>query len=224
MVGARTGLSTVVCGVLFLLTVLFAAPIASIVPASATGPIVFVACLPVVQALKYVDYSSPVRHIPSLLAFFLMTLTNSIGPAVAFSYVVLFAVFVFSSKDWYLLTPQMVASFSICATLLLIITGVIQTVDGLGAVVGGFAFFSIVVGLLMIGPFAQHFYISPGLVSNSGRNDRSNKDHSSHLRASTPPIKLPLSKAYSSSPRDQSNDLAIESAAVTSSRMNKSEG
>jgi len=176
LVGSRTGLSAVVCGVLFLVSVPFASPIAAIVPLCATAPVVFVACLPVVQGLRYIDFGSPLRCIPALLAFFLMTLTNSIGVGVSFSYVIMFSVFVFSS-DWNLLTPQMVASFSMCAALLLIETGLISTIEGLAGVVGGFALFGIIVGLLIAFPFAGYFYTNSGLVSNSHSNSEGRNNH-----------------------------------------------
>jgi hypothetical protein len=178
MVGARTGLSAVVCGSLFLISTLFATPIASIIPVSAVGPVVFVSCLPVVQALKYVDFGSPTRAIPAFLAFILMTLTNSIGVGVSFSFVILFVSFALS-PDWNLLTPQMVCTFFICTVLLLIETGLVNTTEVLGAIVGSFALASIVLSFLMMYPFQKYFNTNSGLVTNSHSHQNSdNRPHS----------------------------------------------
>jgi hypothetical protein len=196
MVGARTGLSAVVCGILFLISTLFASPIASIIPLSAVGPVVFVSCLPVVQALRYIDIGSPIRAIPAFLAFFLMMLTNSIGVGVSFSYVVLFAVFIFSA-DWVLLTPQMVASFSMCTVLLLVETGLVTTLETLGAVVGGLALFAILAGLLMSYPLSGYFVVNSGLVSSSHHTQphpASSRDKAVHSSSAENEIKLKPNK------------------------------
>ena len=210
MVGARTGLSAVVCGSLFLISTLFASPIASVIPLAATGPVLFVACLPVVQGLRYLDFSSPVRVIPAFLAFFLMTLTNSIGVGVSFSFVILFGSFALT-EDWVLLTPQMVCSFFVCTVLLLVETGLVTSMDVLGAIVGGFAVASIVISLAMAYPLKGYFYSNPGLVTNS---------HSHNNHSDAVPMSSPSSKNYRSSkgqqasrPQSPTNTNTIDSIA-----------
>jgi len=197
MVGARTGLSAVVCGTLFLISTLFASPIASIIPLSAVGPVVFVSCLPVVQALKYVDFDSPSRTIPAFLAFFLMTLTNSIGVGVSFSFMILFVSFALSA-DWVILTPQMVCSFLVCTVLLLIETGLVTSMNVLGAVIGGFSAAAIIISLLMAYPLRGYFYKNPGLVTNSHThsNHPSDPNQVKSIRLS----KDKLSQAMSNTP------------------------
>jgi hypothetical protein len=209
MVGARTGLSAVVCGSLFLISTLFASPIASIIPMSAIGPVVFVSCLPVVQALKYVDFGSPTRTIPAFLAFFLMTFTNSIGVGVSFSFVILFVSFALS-PDWNLLTPQMVCTFFICTVLLLIETGLVNNIEVLGAVVGGFALASIVLTLLMLYPLRDYFTTNPGLVTNS--HSHQNSDHRPRSKIQDLTNSGQISK-HNNQPRASSNGTQVESTA-----------
>lgn len=149
--GARTGLSAVVCGLLFLLAAVFAEPISCIIPHAATGPVIFVACMPVIQGLRYLDYSNPTNYIPSLMAFFMITLSYSIGIGVSFPYMILFTGLVLSAQ-WNRLTPQIVASFSMCTTLLLFETGLVSTLQGLAGVVGGFALLTLVSIVIVFSP------------------------------------------------------------------------
>jgi hypothetical protein len=144
------------------------------------------------------------------MSFFLIVLAYSIGVGVSFGYVVLFTVFIFS-PDWTLLTPQMVASFSMCVVLLLSETGLINTLDGLAGVVGGFALFAIVVGLLMTYPFARYFSSTAGLVSHGSVVFHSSAGRSAKPTENPlPPDGPPNRPADSSTPDPQQRSSATE--------------
>ncbi|WP_432787087.1 Adenine permease AdeQ [Oligella sp. MSHR50489EDL] len=89
--GGRTGMTAMVVGVLFLLS-LFFAPIAGIVPAYATAPaLLYVAGL-MMRELVEIDWSDPTEAVPASLTALIMPFTYSIAEGIAFgfiSYVVL---------------------------------------------------------------------------------------------------------------------------------------
>lgn len=89
--GGRTGMTAMVVGILFLLS-LFFAPIAGIVPAYATAPaLLYVAGL-MMRELVEIDWSEPTEAVPASLTALIMPFTYSIAEGIAFgfiSYVVL---------------------------------------------------------------------------------------------------------------------------------------
>lgn len=92
--GGRTGMTALVVGVLFLLS-LFFAPIAGIIPAYATAPaLLYVASL-MIRELTEIDWSDPTESVPAFLTAIMMPFTYSIAEGIAFgfiSYVVLKAI------------------------------------------------------------------------------------------------------------------------------------
>ncbi|KGF29318.1 MULTISPECIES: NCS2 family permease [Oligella] len=89
--GGRTGMTAMVVGILFLLS-LFFAPIAGIVPAYATAPaLLYVAGL-MMRELIEIDWGDPTEAVPASLTALIMPFTYSIAEGIAFgfiSYVVL---------------------------------------------------------------------------------------------------------------------------------------
>lgn len=89
--GGRTGMTAMVVGILFLLS-LFFAPIAGIVPAYATAPaLLYVAGL-MMRELVEIEWSDPTEAVPASLTALIMPFTYSIAEGIAFgfiSYVVL---------------------------------------------------------------------------------------------------------------------------------------
>jgi len=75
--GGRTGLTSVVVGVLFLLCMFFS-PIAGIVPAVATAPILVIVGYYMMTLVKDIDWADPGIGIPVLLTIALMPFTYSI--------------------------------------------------------------------------------------------------------------------------------------------------
>lgn len=90
-VGGRTGLTSCVVGVLFLLT-LFFAPIVQAIPAVATAPALILVGALMMGALAEVEWSDPGAAIPAFLTVIMIPLSYSIANGLAFgitSYAVL---------------------------------------------------------------------------------------------------------------------------------------
>jgi AGZA family xanthine/uracil permease-like MFS transporter len=75
--GGRTGLTSVIVGILFVLAVLVT-PLASMVPFAATGPVLVVVGYLMATLIKDIDFGDVEVGIPALLAITLMPLTYSI--------------------------------------------------------------------------------------------------------------------------------------------------
>jgi AGZA family xanthine/uracil permease-like MFS transporter len=89
--GGRTGLTAVVVGVLFLVT-LFFAPLVQAIPAAATAPALILVGALMVGSLAEVDWADPTVAIPAFLTLITIPLTFSIANGLAFgitSYAVL---------------------------------------------------------------------------------------------------------------------------------------
>lgn len=92
--GGRSGLTSVSTGVLFLLS-LFLAPIALLVPASATSAALIIVGVLMIQSIKEIDFSDFVVGIPSFLTIVLMPFTYNIANGISLgivTYVLLAAV------------------------------------------------------------------------------------------------------------------------------------
>jgi AGZA family xanthine/uracil permease-like MFS transporter len=90
-VGGRTGLTSIVVGVLFLCT-LFFAPIVQAIPAAATAPALILVGALMMGALTEVDWKDPGAAIPAFLTVITIPLSYSIANGLAFgitSYAVL---------------------------------------------------------------------------------------------------------------------------------------
>ena len=84
--GGRTGLTSVVVGLLFLVC-LFFSPIAGIVPSVATAPILVIVGYFMMTLVKDIDWSDPGIGIPALLTITLMPFTYSITNGVGAGFV-----------------------------------------------------------------------------------------------------------------------------------------
>jgi AGZA family xanthine/uracil permease-like MFS transporter len=84
--GARTGLHSVVVGVLFLLAA-FAAPVAAIVPASATAPALIVVGFLMCQPIARIDFTRLQTAIPAFLTFILIPFTYSISHGIGYGFI-----------------------------------------------------------------------------------------------------------------------------------------
>ncbi len=90
-VGGRTGLTSVVVGILFLATLL-AAPVVQAIPAFATAPALILVGALMMVALTEVEWTDPNAAIPAFLTVIIIPLTYSIANGLAFgitSYAVL---------------------------------------------------------------------------------------------------------------------------------------
>jgi AGZA family xanthine/uracil permease-like MFS transporter len=114
--GGRTGLTAVVVGILFLIT-LFFAPIVQAIPAVATAPALILVGALMMGALVEVEWSDPGSAIPAFLTVIMIPLSYSIANGLAFgitSYAVLKLVRGQArASDWlvYLLAALCVARF-----------------------------------------------------------------------------------------------------------------
>lgn len=81
--GGRTGLTAIVTGGLFLMSI-FLAPIAGMVPAAATSPVLIMVGILMLSNIKKIDLSSPEKAIPVALLILLMPFTYSIANGIAF--------------------------------------------------------------------------------------------------------------------------------------------
>ena len=82
-VGGRTGLTSIVVGILFLCT-LFFAPIVQAIPAVATAPALILVGALMMGALTEVEWSDPVAAVPAFLTVIIIPLSYSIANGLAF--------------------------------------------------------------------------------------------------------------------------------------------
>ncbi len=84
--GGRTGLTSVVVGILFLIAI-FLSPLASIVPAQATAPVLILVGFLMSGLIKGIDFDDMEEGFPALLAIVLMPLTFSITVGIGAGFV-----------------------------------------------------------------------------------------------------------------------------------------
>ena len=84
--GGRTGLTSVVTGVLFLIAV-FLSPLANIVPTQATAPVLILVGFLMAGLIKGIDFEDLEEGFPALLAIVLMPLTFSITVGIGAGFV-----------------------------------------------------------------------------------------------------------------------------------------
>jgi AGZA family xanthine/uracil permease-like MFS transporter len=93
--GARTGLSSVVTGVLFL-AALFFAPLIGAVPAFATAPALVVVGVFMFRNIKEIDFTDMKAAVPAFLTMILMPLTFSIATGLTIGFLSYILIGVFS--------------------------------------------------------------------------------------------------------------------------------
>jgi len=103
--GGRTGLTSVVVGVLFL-AAMFVAPYVALIPTAATAPALILVGSLMVGAAAEVDWADPVVAIPAFLTMIGIPLTYSIADGLAFGIISYALLTVLTgrgrSKDWLL--------------------------------------------------------------------------------------------------------------------------
>lgn len=101
--GGRTGLTAVTTGVCFLLA-LFLAPVAALVPGSATAAALIIVGVLMMQSVREIDFQDFVVAIPAFLTIVLMPFTYNIANGISFgifSYVILATVANLGGKNKY---------------------------------------------------------------------------------------------------------------------------
>jgi len=95
--GGRTGLASVVTGMLFIVVLLFA-PIVGIVPAAATAPALIIVGVLMMGAVKSIDFEDISESIPAFLTIILMPLTYSIATGIAAGLIIYPVMKIFKGK------------------------------------------------------------------------------------------------------------------------------
>jgi AGZA family xanthine/uracil permease-like MFS transporter len=115
-VGGRTGLTSVVVGLLFLCA-LFLAPLAQVIPAAATAPALVMVGAAMMGSLTEIDWADPTIALPAFLTIIATPLTYSIATGLAFGIISYAVLKLCTGKarvgDWllYLLAILFVARF-----------------------------------------------------------------------------------------------------------------
>ena len=106
-VGGRTGLTSVVVGILFFCT-MFVAPLVQAIPTAATAPALIMVGALMIGALTEIDWTDPAVAIPAFLTVITIPLTYSIANGLAFGITSFAALKLLSGKakvsDWLLFT------------------------------------------------------------------------------------------------------------------------
>ena len=84
--GGRTGLTSVVTGVMFLLT-LFLAPLAGLIPPEATAPALVIVGVLMVGSVANIDFEDFTEAFPAFLTIIFMPLAYSIADGIAFGFI-----------------------------------------------------------------------------------------------------------------------------------------
>lgn len=95
--GARTGLHSVVVGLLFLLCI-FAAPLVAILPAAATAPALIVVGFLMAESITKIDFTNTDTGIPAFMTILLIPLTYSISHGIGYGLLVYVAMQVVTLK------------------------------------------------------------------------------------------------------------------------------
>jgi adenine/guanine/hypoxanthine permease len=82
-VGGRTGIASIVTGLLFLLA-LFAAPLVAMIPAAATSPALILVGALMISAVSEIEWADPMVAVPAFLTLITIPLTFSIANGLAF--------------------------------------------------------------------------------------------------------------------------------------------
>jgi AGZA family xanthine/uracil permease-like MFS transporter len=80
--GGRTGLTAVVCGILFILA-LFFTPLAGLIPDAATAPALIIVGALMMEAVRHIDFSDFTESLPAFLTIALMPFTYSIANGIS---------------------------------------------------------------------------------------------------------------------------------------------
>lgn len=96
-VGARTGFSSVVVGVLFLIS-LFFSPLLTVITSSVTAPALIIVGSLMCSSLAEVEWEKSEVAIPAFFTIILMPLTYSIGEGIAFGFLSYVILMVFKGK------------------------------------------------------------------------------------------------------------------------------
>lgn len=95
--GGRTGLTAVVTGVLFLLSVLFV-PLVGVVPGYATAPALIMVGLFMMKQIRAIDFSDMEHGLPAFVIMVMIAMTYSISTGLAFGFIAYVLIQILSGK------------------------------------------------------------------------------------------------------------------------------
>ena len=85
--GAKTGLSTIVCGILFLLSAFFA-PVFESIPSAGTAPILMMVGALLFQNVSRIEWGSITESVPAFVVLFFIPFTFSLIEGILIGYTV----------------------------------------------------------------------------------------------------------------------------------------
>ena len=95
--GGRTGLTAIVCGVLFLLGMLLA-PVAEIIPAAATAPALILSGTMMAGGVRNIDWKNMEIAIPCFLILAIMPFAYSVSDGIGFGFISYIVIKIFRGK------------------------------------------------------------------------------------------------------------------------------
>ena len=95
--GGRTGLTALVCGILFL-ACMFIAPVAALIPAAVTSAALVYVGILMVSALRNLDLTDMTQLVPAALMLITIPISSSIGNAIGIAMISFTVIKVFSGK------------------------------------------------------------------------------------------------------------------------------
>ncbi len=98
--GAKTGLSTLICGLLFAIACFFS-PLFSAVPAAGTAPLLLAVGVVLFGNVRRIDWSSIKEAIPAYCCLFFIPFTYSILRGIGFGYVMYIIMGIFTGDLYY---------------------------------------------------------------------------------------------------------------------------
>ncbi|MBQ0058707.1 MAG: NCS2 family permease, partial [Lachnospiraceae bacterium] len=110
--GGRTGLTALVCGVLFL-ACMFIAPVAALIPAAVTSAALIYVGILMISGLRNLDLTDMTQLVPAALMLITIPISSSIGNAIGIAMITFVAIKVFTkrAKEVHLLTYIVAAIF-----------------------------------------------------------------------------------------------------------------
>ncbi|MBQ9519716.1 MAG: NCS2 family permease [Firmicutes bacterium] len=95
--GARTGLTAVITGILFIITSL-TAPLAGFVPSAATATTLIISGVLMMNVINDVDFDKPTEAVPAVFTIILMPLTGSLLTGIAFGIIIYVMIHIFTGR------------------------------------------------------------------------------------------------------------------------------
>lgn len=95
--GGRTGFTSVVTGVLFLITVFFT-PAVSVIPSAATATTLITAGILMMNVIKYIDFENISEAVPAFFTMFMIPITKSLITGIALGIIMYVLINVFLKK------------------------------------------------------------------------------------------------------------------------------